>query len=209
MGAGSCLLAQCQQQGGTALGEGQRKAFHRQVDETHLRIAQDNSRSRLVFMGSGSSSGTPIGFCITEDSATNERCAVARKSLLGAAHENKDFRLNPSLLVHHVLPNGGGDTLVQIDVGKTFREGIVRWCVAHMVWGTNCTVHGQTLLGATPPWLPWLPSLVGHFITIHHPFFHLPLTTTVAVYHRYPRRAIPRPPDAFVLTHAHADAILG
>lgn len=105
-----------------------RKDFAAEVDEQHKLLAHDNSRTRLIFLGTGSSSGTPIGFCLTEDSKANERCAVAHKALALAPHESKNHRLNPSILVHHVTPDRG-DTLVQIDVGKTFRESIVRWCV--------------------------------------------------------------------------------
>ena len=107
--------------------EGARQlSFAAEVDEQHELLAQDNSRTRLIFLGTGSSSGTPIGFCLTEDSKENERCAVAHKALALAPHKSKNHRLNPCILVHHVTPDRG-DTLVQIDVGKTFREAIVRW----------------------------------------------------------------------------------
>ena len=100
--------------------------FHEEVDARHAVLATQNSKSRLIFLGSGSSSSTPIGFCLTEESAGNPKYSVAHKALLGAFHLNKNHRLNPSVLLHHVTQDRG-DFLMQIDAGKTFRESIVRW----------------------------------------------------------------------------------
>ena len=104
-------------------------SFAEEVDRMHNKIAQDNSVSRLIFLGSGSSSTNPVAYCLTTDHCDEERCRIAKKALSKPPEESKNFRLNPSVLIHQVDAASGKDTMFQIDVGKTFRESLVRWCV--------------------------------------------------------------------------------
>ena len=80
--------------------------------------------SRLIVMGSGSSSGVPRASCILTDSITCRACALA---IQGRPEDNRNWRSNPSLLVHYCQPTTGEYRNVQIDAGKTFRETMLRW----------------------------------------------------------------------------------
>ena len=114
--------------------------------------SRSNSGPKLIFLGTGSSSGCPIGVCTLnlaqtvqrfEESSSSPRDAVAfppsvnkldtskcRVSHLAAQGDpkfNKNYRNNPSFLIHHHHPETGTYKNVLIDVGKTFREGAIRW----------------------------------------------------------------------------------
>lgn len=94
------------------------------------------ARSQLVFLGTGSSTGCPRPSCsllfseqahdtptLKESRALMKKyCDVSIAASRGNPKENKNYRNNPSLLV--MLEDG---TNVIIDVGKTFREGALRW----------------------------------------------------------------------------------
>ena len=114
--------------------------------------------TKLIFLGSGSSTGCPVGECLftlppvlsstiwthdkkrsssqpttttTMDPATGgwipqQECRVSHMASQGGdPKHNKDYRNNPSFLIHH-YHNGGYKNII-IDVGKTFREGAMRW----------------------------------------------------------------------------------
>jgi hypothetical protein len=117
--------------------------FFAKVDAHHAQIARSKAQSRLIFLGTGSSSSTPIAHCLTEDSAGREACRLAHAALQVPPHECKNHRLNVSVLIHHVA-GPGRDSLVQIDAGKTFREAVVRWCVT----ASLCGCAAAPLLGS-------------------------------------------------------------
>jgi phosphoribosyl 1,2-cyclic phosphodiesterase len=96
----------------------------------------DKVQSKIVFLGTGSSTGCPRPSCSllfserAQESLTlkNARdamekyCHVSKVASRGSPKYNKNYRNNPSLLV--MLEDG---TNVIIDVGKTFRESALRW----------------------------------------------------------------------------------
>jgi phosphoribosyl 1,2-cyclic phosphodiesterase len=89
---------------------------------------QHNKKSKLVFLGTGSSTGCPKPICIMESPISkSEQCKISRLALSNNNNntnpkDNKNYRNNPSLLIHtHTGKN------IIIDVGKTFREGALRW----------------------------------------------------------------------------------
>ena len=97
--------------------------------------------NRLVFLGSGSSTGCPRPLCplvfqssrgeeTTEIQALREslreRCVVSNLASQGDPATNKNYRGNPSLVVAFQDANGRPKNVV-IDVGKTFREHALRW----------------------------------------------------------------------------------
>jgi phosphoribosyl 1,2-cyclic phosphodiesterase len=53
-------------------------------------------------------------------------CKVSSLAIDGDAKQNKNYRNNPSLLISHCDSSGQCKNII-IDVGKTFREGALRW----------------------------------------------------------------------------------
>lgn len=99
-------------------------------------------RSRLIFIGTGSSTGCPRPLCpmvfrsVTEQEASPEvkqmrqelqsHCIVSSMAIDGDPKTNKNYRNNPSLLISQCNEKGECKNVI-IDVGKTFREGSLRW----------------------------------------------------------------------------------
>ena len=80
--------------------------------------------SQLIVLGSGSSSGVPRAACVLTDTPTCRTCALAMQ---GRPDDNRNWRSNPSLLIHYCQPSTLDYRNVQIDAGKTFRETMLRW----------------------------------------------------------------------------------
>lgn len=112
-------------------------------------------RPKLVFLGTGSSTGCPKPLCTMlfqngsseADAAQQEEfagiCKVSNRAIQGNPQHNKDYRNNPSLLIHH-YENGDDTTAVPknviIDVGKTFREGALRWMPQHCIQSLDAII---------------------------------------------------------------------
>jgi phosphoribosyl 1,2-cyclic phosphodiesterase len=103
-----------------------------------------NQNSRLIFMGSGSSTGCPRPLCPMIFKSGTEKttvtpelkrmrqqmepwCKVSSMAIDGDPKQNKNYRNNPSLLISQCDDSTGNCKNVIIDVGKTFREGALRW----------------------------------------------------------------------------------
>jgi phosphoribosyl 1,2-cyclic phosphodiesterase len=103
-------------------------------------------KSKLLFLGSGSSSGCPRPLCsmlfqdnfpAVDSSIQNLRnkyevpCRTSRLAMQGNPHENKDYRNNPSIVVNLSPPDDDSEATpyrnIIFDVGKTFREASLRW----------------------------------------------------------------------------------
>jgi phosphoribosyl 1,2-cyclic phosphodiesterase len=119
---------------------------------------------KLIFLGTGSSTGCPKPICTlafgnntTNTNPTNDEsnteyhkklasiCNISNLAIHGDPKTNKNYRNNPSFLIHHQQqsPQNNSDDdddndddndisppvykNVIIDVGKTFREGALRW----------------------------------------------------------------------------------
>lgn len=94
------------------------------------------SKPKLVFLGTGSSTGCPRPSCSLLYSehaqyaaslkglrnAMASHCHVSNAATRGNPKQNKNYRNNPSLLI---MSEDGMNVI--IDVGKTFREGAIRW----------------------------------------------------------------------------------
>jgi len=137
------------------------------VGEKHEADAQ----SRLLFLGTGSSTGCPRPLCPmlfppssstpskgspsgTANDAVREfyanRCDVSRLASQGDPKTNKNYRNNPSLLLSHIHADSDADNSsssnnavwkhVIFDVGKTFREGALRWFPEHRVQSLDAIV---------------------------------------------------------------------
>ena len=101
------------------------------------------SKNRLLFVGTGSSTGCPRPACpllyseaskqhltpklqeLREDMA--QYCVVSNLAGQGDPKTNKNYRNNPSLLISFVPPGESKPKNILIDAGKTFREGALRW----------------------------------------------------------------------------------
>lgn len=91
--------------------------------------ARRNGSGRLVFIGSGNSTGTPRPQCILQDSEDQEwaaRCRVSIQAMVGSPDCNRNYRGNPAMLIQYTGSDGEARN-VQIDAGKTFRENLLRW----------------------------------------------------------------------------------
>lgn len=104
----------------------------------------------ILFLGTGSSTGCPKPLCallqehqqqnqpISSFSSGMSNCRVSQMASQGNPKYNKNYRNNPSILISHRNNDDSNneendDSLkhVVIDVGKTFREGALRWMPKH------------------------------------------------------------------------------
>uniref|UniRef100_A0A7S1UYI7 Metallo-beta-lactamase domain-containing protein n=1 Tax=Grammatophora oceanica TaxID=210454 RepID=A0A7S1UYI7_9STRA len=115
-------------------------------------------QSKLIFLGTGSSTGCPRPLCslLFQDKRpqSNEEdeelqtlqdqfqryCRVSNIAIQGDPRKNKNYRNNPSLLIHHYEHGGPVAKNVIIDVGKTFRETALRWLPLHGVRSLDAVI---------------------------------------------------------------------
>lgn len=111
----------------------------------------NHAQPKLIFFGSGSSTGCPKPMCTmlfqdndnNDDASTNKEelaflrnqfrpmCKVSNLAIKGDPKYNKNYRNNPCLVISHY--EQGERKNVFIDVGKTFREGALRWMPVHNI----------------------------------------------------------------------------
>lgn len=113
--------------------------------------------SRLLFVGTGSSTGCPKPLCSmlfgssTPAAETPElqqlrqdyqkRCRTSSLAARGDPKHNKDYRNNPALLITHCKKDNDSDCQrFIIDAGKTFREGALRWFPEDQVTGLDAII---------------------------------------------------------------------
>jgi len=124
------------------------RTYHRQSISPDK---QTRDKPGILFLGTGSSTGCPKPLCAIlnkyntqiQQSATGARfsCQVSQMAIQGDPKYNKNYRNNPSILISHFNNDDKqidkddlkDDKLkhVIIDVGKTFREGAIRWMPSH------------------------------------------------------------------------------
>lgn len=122
---------------------------------------------KLIFLGTGSSTGCPKPLCTMvlqkttvdkhltlEQQAFRDKlesmCQVSKLAIQeggkGDPRHNKNYRNNPSFLIHHYDEtddeNNEPGTIknIIIDVGKTFREGALRWFPANQIASLDAIV---------------------------------------------------------------------
>jgi len=114
--------------------------------------ASSSFNNKLIFLGTGSSTGCPRPLCplLFAPSEPDEKpdAALAKLQTVMAPYcrtsnlaveggnpaKNKDYRNNPSFLIATETGN------VIIDVGKTFREGALRWLPQHQIRSIDAIV---------------------------------------------------------------------
>ncbi|GJN23945.1 hypothetical protein PR202_gb11643 [Eleusine coracana subsp. coracana] len=89
-----------------------------------------SSSSSLIFLGTGCSGALPDARCLIQPSTPP--CAICSMALSIPPDQNPNYRCNTSLLVDY-RDDDGTHKYILIDVGKTFREQVLRWFVRHKV----------------------------------------------------------------------------
>ena len=167
-----------------------RKRVHRRAAAEAAALAAPITRSELIFMGTGSSTGVPRAMCVANpesdcevrtnrgDKAVREWAYViahrlspclcvaqtCRMSMIGPSELNRNWRGNPSLLIRFVAPGSAS-------------------------WDSSSSTDSS------------LPTVRNIQIDICKTF----LSSALRLYPRYGVRSL----DSVVITHDHADALLG
>jgi len=99
----------------------------------------ESGKSRLIFMGTGTSSGTPLPLCLMNPNLPN--CKVSRLATEGTPDCNRNYRNSPSVLIQYGTNIDQGVKNILIDCGKHFRESMLRWFPRFKV----NTLHGVVI----------------------------------------------------------------
>ena len=127
--------------------------------------------SEIVFLGTGSSAGTPMISCCTNP----ESECVACRSAIKDGWRTKNMRGNPSLLIRYrgeadtasaVQGDTSGHRNIIIDCGKTFKSSVLRIFPGLKERRVDALVITHGLLAPTTPRSP--ESLEPHVITIQN-----------------------------------------
>ncbi|KAJ1688245.1 hypothetical protein LUZ63_019635 [Rhynchospora breviuscula] len=108
-----------------------------------------NGGSSLIFLGTGCSSAVPNARCLIQPS--DPPCKVCSDSLSIPPDLNPNYRCNTSLLIDYLEDNGMSRRYILIDVGKCFREQVLRWFVRHKIPRVDSIIltheHADAVLG--------------------------------------------------------------
>ncbi|KAK3149885.1 hypothetical protein QOZ80_3AG0224270 [Eleusine coracana subsp. coracana] len=123
-----------------------------------------SSSSSLIFLDTGCSGALPDARCLIQPSTPP--CAVCSMALSLPPDLNPNYRCNTSLLVDY-RHDDGTHKYILIDVGKTFREQVIRWFVRHKVPSIDSIIltheHADAVLGLDDLWMVQ-PSCHGNDI---------------------------------------------
>ncbi|KAL4368939.1 hypothetical protein GQ457_05G027170 [Hibiscus cannabinus] len=104
--------------------------------------------SALIFLGTGCSSAVPNVRCLIQPS--DPPCPVCSQSLSIPPDRNPNYRCNTSLLIDYCSVEGIHNYII-IDVGKTFREQVLRWFTFHKIPRIDSIIltheHADAILG--------------------------------------------------------------
>lgn len=105
-------------------------------------------QSELIVLGSGCSSGVPTPRCLLLPD--NPPCHVCHSALATPPQFNPNYRCNTSLLIKFI-DEGGQKKYIQIDVGKNFKEQVLRWFTSNQIPHVDAVVltheHADAILG--------------------------------------------------------------
>ncbi|KAL7129629.1 hypothetical protein ABFS83_13G081200 [Erythranthe nasuta] len=108
----------------------------------------ESPESALIFLGTGCSSAVPNAMCLIQPS--DPPCHVCSQSLTLPPDRNPNYRCNTSLLIDY-CGSEGKHKYILIDVGKTFREQVLRWFTAHKIPHVDSIIltheHADAVLG--------------------------------------------------------------
>lgn len=110
--------------------------------------APESGRSSLIFLGTGCSSAVPNSVCLIRPS--NPPCIVCSQALFLPPERNPNYRTNTSLLIDY-SDKDSKHKYILIDVGKTFREQVLRWFTHHKIPQVDSIIltheHADAVLG--------------------------------------------------------------
>ncbi|CAN1302385.1 Putative hydrolase C777.06c [Linum perenne] len=105
--------------------------------------------SALIFLGTGCSSAIPNIMCLIQPS--DPPCHVCSQALFIPPDQNPNYRCNTSLLIDYCPGGDGRHSYILIDVGKTFREQVLRWFTYHKIPRVDSIIltheHADAVLG--------------------------------------------------------------
>lgn len=112
-----------------------------------------SSLSSLIFLGTGCSGSLPDTRCLLKPSTPP--CGVCSMGVSLPPERNPNYRLNTSLLIDYC--HDETHKYILIDIGKTFREQVLRWFVHHKVPSVNSIIltheHADAVLGLDEVWV--------------------------------------------------------
>ncbi|GLU22622.1 hypothetical protein SLE2022_386840 [Rubroshorea leprosula] len=119
------------------------------IDHNFLAVNGDaRDGSALIFLGTGCSSAVPNAMCLIQPS--DPPCQVCFQSLSIPPDRNPNYRCNTSLLIDYCQSDGEHNYII-IDVGKTFREQVLRWFTFHKIPRVDSIIltheHADAVLG--------------------------------------------------------------
>ncbi|CAN8308530.1 unnamed protein product [Cochlearia groenlandica] len=94
----------------------------------------DDDRTALIFLGTGCSGAVPDFRCLLQPS--DPPCPVCTQSLSLLPQYNPNYRCNTSLLIDYWCKKeeeDGRHYYILIDVGKSFREQVLRWFTSYKI----------------------------------------------------------------------------
>ena len=111
----------------------------------------NSSKSKIVFLGTGSSTGCPRPICPLVFSHTaphlhelqnqlEDQCRTSLMASQSDPRRNKNYRNNPSLLIAYQASDEAPPQHIVIDTGKTFREAAIRWMPLHRITSLDAVV---------------------------------------------------------------------
>ncbi|KAF7801246.1 putative hydrolase [Senna tora] len=110
--------------------------------------ADADARSALIFLGTGCSSMVPNMMCLIQPA--DPPCSVCFQALSLPPERNPNYRCNTSLLIDYCQSDGNHNYII-IDVGKTFRETVLRWFTFHKIPRIDSIIltheHADAVLG--------------------------------------------------------------
>ncbi|KDP20454.1 hypothetical protein JCGZ_05299 [Jatropha curcas] len=114
-----------------------------------IAIANNNgAKSALIFLGTGCSNSVPSLLCLIQPS--DPPCHVCSQALSVPPEQNRNYRCNTSLLIDY-CQSDEKHSYILIDVGKTFREQVLRWFTFHEIPRVDSIVltheHADAVLG--------------------------------------------------------------
>ncbi|KAF2305486.1 hypothetical protein GH714_005677 [Hevea brasiliensis] len=122
------------------------------IDAISSSVANDGAggaaSSALIFLGTGCSSAVPNAMCLIQPS--DPPCHVCSQALSVPPEQNPNYRCNTSLLIDY-CQSDEKHSYILIDVGKTFREQVLRWFTFHKIPRVDSIIltheHADAVLG--------------------------------------------------------------